>query len=85
MLNRVGALILLSVVAASAQERFVPPDQELWGAMVRALHDLPMSMPAHQGVDQILQQIQREAQGRALRARLPSAPPPPKDGPQESP
>lgn len=72
MLARSLALLLLSATSVLAQERWAPPDQDLWNTMVRALHDLPMSLSAHQGVDQILQQIQREAQTRALRAKLPA-------------
>lgn len=49
---------------------FTPPDAELWGLMVRALHELPVSLGAHQGIDQILANIQREAMMRAARAKV---------------
>ena len=71
MLARALLLLLLSSVVASAQDRWAPPDKDLWEAMSRALHDLPMSLASHHGIEQILQQTQTEAQNRALRAKLP--------------
>lgn len=66
-------LFIASLVAsgtAFAQE-FAPPDKELWDLLARELGNINMTLPAHQQVQQLLQNVQREAQMRAARAKLP--------------
>lgn len=59
-------VIAAALTGAQAQQArtYAPPDRELWDAMVRALSEVPMSISAHQNVQRILSDIQREAQTR---------------------
>ena len=68
---RIFAFVLLLVTSAYAQQpAYAPPDRELWDAMIRALSEVPMSVSAHQQVQRLLGDIQREAQMReAAKAR----------------
>lgn len=73
-MNYVKAVFLalaLLTTAATAQpaQPFSPPDRELWDAMSKALDDLPMSMNAHQQIQTIMANVQREAQMREARAK----------------
>lgn len=65
------ALLLLSTSAFAQQtaQPYAPPDAELWGIMSKAFDDLPMAMNAHQQIQQIMQNVQREAQIREARAK----------------
>ncbi len=65
-------LAVLSALPSQAQQAapFAPvADRELWEAMTRAFADVPMSLGAHQQVQQIMANVQREAAMRAARAK----------------
>jgi hypothetical protein len=78
----VGAAFLLSLVnyaMAQPAQRYAPPDEDLWNAMVRALQDrVNAPAAAHQVIQQILADVQREAQMRETRAKAEKKPEPPK-------
>lgn len=57
-----------SALAQSAPT-YASPDRELWEALVRALSDVPMSLSAHQQVQQMLAGVQQQAQLREARAK----------------
>ena len=59
----------LAAMPAVAQQAYVPPDKDLWDAMVRAVDDLPMSAAAHRQAQDIFANVQREAQMRAARPK----------------
>lgn len=60
------AIALALVVApVQAQQAYTPPDADLWQAMAKAFSDLPISLTAHQQIQQIMANVQREAQARA--------------------
>ena len=63
------AFVLAATIPAFTQQSYAPPDQQLWELLDRELHKLAMSEDAHVGVRAIMQQVQREAQARASRAR----------------
>ncbi len=54
---------------AQPAQPYVAPDADLWAMMSRAFDDLPMSFAAHQQIQQIMANVQREAQIREARAR----------------
>lgn len=67
-----GFAVVLCVATARSQPAstsYAAPDAELWREMARAFNDLPISLGAHQQIQQIMQNVQREAQIRATRAR----------------
>lgn len=69
------AIVLVSIFPALAQpaQPYTAPDAELWSVMVRAFGDVPMSLPAHQQVQQIIANVQHEAQMREARAKAEAA------------
>lgn len=64
-----AALFLTTNPALGQPGQFSPPDRELWEAMAKAFDDLPMSMNAHQQIQAIMANVQREAQMREARAK----------------
>jgi len=73
------ALLFSATPAFAQQQSYAPPDAELWGLMMKAMSDIPMSMTAHQQVQQIMADVQREAQ---MRERIAKGAPP-KDSPDQ--
>lgn len=67
------AVWLLAAVPAAAQPvsqgGSTIVDRDLWEAMAKALGDVPMALPSHQRVQQILIEVAREAQMREARAK----------------
>jgi len=62
------ALAFLSTPALAQQQPFYPiSDRDIWEAMSRALAEIPASLAAHQQMQRILQDAQREAQMREAR------------------
>jgi hypothetical protein len=61
--------LLLSVAPVSAQQAYTAPDEDVWNAMVRALGDVPMSIGAHNSVQNILRSAQQESLARASRQK----------------
>ncbi len=61
-------LFLITPYAAHAQQQFAAPDRELWEVMAKALSDVPMSLSAHQQIQAILNNVQREASIRKAKA-----------------
>lgn len=64
----VAAFLMFATPALAQQPGYAPPDAELWGLLGKALDDIPMSMSAHQQVQLILANVQREAMIRAAAA-----------------
>jgi len=58
----------LLITSARAQE-YAAPDAELWRQMTEVTANVPMSLSAHQQVQRIFADVQREAQTRAARAK----------------
>lgn len=58
-----AAMFLALILPATAQQANFAPisDRDLWDAMVKAIGDVPMSLTAHQQVQRILAEAQREA------------------------
>jgi hypothetical protein len=65
-----GGLLLLFGNAGAIAQEYTAPDAELWRQMTEALAGISMPLPAHQQVQIILQNVQREAQMRAARAKV---------------
>jgi hypothetical protein len=70
-MENVAFALLFFVSPALAQEPppFEPPDRELWGQMIQAIGAISMPLSAHQQVQQILQDVEREALARAARRK----------------
>lgn len=80
MLNRLTILILVCFIsipahAQPALPQYSPPDRELWEALGKSFSDLSMPLSAHQAIQNIMQNVQREAQMREMRARATTAKP----------
>lgn len=77
-----SAVLLIFVAPASAQSAppYAAPDRELWELMNKALDDIPMSMSAHQQIQAIIANVQREAQMREARAKAKPIEAPKEDG-----
>ncbi len=67
-----SAVFALMIGTANAQTAPQPTtiDPQLWGDMIQALGKISMPVEAHQQVQAVLGNAQREAQARALRARM---------------
>ncbi len=63
--------LLLAAGASQAQPapQSVTIDPQLWSDLQRAVADVPMSANAHQQIQSILANVQREAQSREMRAK----------------
>jgi hypothetical protein len=46
---------------------YAPPDEELWRNMSQAFANISMPAQAHQQVQAIMQQVEREAKQRAVK------------------
>lgn len=64
-----GFILVAAPAYAQSAQPFSPPDAELWSAMAKAISDVPMSLTAHQQIQQLLQNVQTEARTRELRAQ----------------
>lgn len=67
----IALLATILALPAAAQQPYAAPEQELWNEMKQALGNVPMALSAHQQVQQVLQQVEREAQMRAARKAKP--------------
>lgn len=65
------ALAIIVSFPATAQQPYAAPEQDLWIEMKTAISSVPMALSSHQQVQQILQQVEREAQMRAARKAKP--------------
>lgn len=65
-----ACFLTLAPFAAIAQPAasYTPPDAELWGILAKAIDDIPMSMGAHQQIQQLMANVQQEARNRVVRA-----------------
>lgn len=75
-------IIALIPLSANAQpvSPYAAPDRELWDLMSKAFDDIPMSMSAHQQIQAIVANVQREAQMREARAKAKPIEAPKEDG-----
>lgn len=70
----VAFLVASSQAFAQQPTPFAPvSDRDLWEAMNRAFAELPISLTAHQQIQQIMANVQREAQVREARAKAEAA------------
>lgn len=71
---RVSLACLLAVLlrpSVALAQPYAAPEQDLWTEMKMAISNVPMALSSHQQVQQILQQVEREAQVRAARKVAP--------------
>lgn len=61
--------LLTTPVFAQGASPYAPPDEELWGAMIKAFDELPVSKSAHGQIDMIAGNVQRAAQARKAQAQ----------------
>lgn len=66
----IASLLVLSSIPAYAQQIEMPPiDRELWNVMIQAIGNVSMPLPAHQQVQQILQNVEQQAAQKRTIAR----------------
>jgi hypothetical protein len=56
---------LLLMLSPALADEFVPPDVKLWEEMKQAMSQINMPLSAHQAVQQVLMNVEVEAQRRA--------------------
>lgn len=61
------ALAIVVSFPAAAQQPYAAPEQDLWIEMKAAASNIPMSLSAHQQLQQIFATVERESQIRASR------------------
>ena len=83
----VAAAVIAAVPARAQQPAFAPPDEQLWRQMSEAFSQLSMPMQTHQQVQQIMLNVEQQAQVRALQKAKeeppPTPPPPPAKDPKK--
>lgn len=63
-------VMAVSSAPASSQQREMPAiDRELWDGMAQAFGAVSMPLPAHQQVQQIMQNAEREALSRQMQKK----------------